>query len=144
MEVEVIKAKNKFDDSAKQRYKDRLRVAAYCRVSTDDKEQEKSYNSMIKHYTALIQENKLWTFAGIYADPAVTGTKVDKRDEFHRMIQDCKAGKIDMTGIMQRCKRNATLRNEKAVSLEIKMLLEPALRRTIRMSHHGRVRNSPF
>ena len=96
MEVEVIKAKNKFDDSAKQRYKDRLRVAAYCRVSTDDKEQEKSYNSMIKHYTALIQENKLWTFAGIYADPAVTGTKVDKRDEFHRMIQDCKAGKIDM------------------------------------------------
>ena len=58
MEVEVIKAKNKFDDSAKQRYKDRLRVAAYCRVSTDDKEQEKSYNSMIKHYTALIQEIK--------------------------------------------------------------------------------------
>ena len=55
MEVEVIKAKNKFDDSAKQRYKDRLRVAAYCRVSTDDKEQKKSYNSMIKHYTALIQ-----------------------------------------------------------------------------------------
>ena len=79
MEVEVIKAKNKFDDSAEQRYKDRLRVAAYCRVSTDDKEQEKSYNSMIKHYTALIQENKLWTFAGIYADPAVTGTKVDKK-----------------------------------------------------------------
>ena len=82
MEVEVIKAKNKFDDSAKQRYKDRLRVAAYCRVSTDDKEQEKSYNSMIKHYTALIQENKLWTFAGIYADPAVTGTKVDKRYDY--------------------------------------------------------------
>ena len=95
MEVELIKANDPFDGSAKKRI-DRLRVAAYCRVSTDDEEQIKSYNSMVTHYTDLIQNNKQWIFAGVYADRAITGTKVDKRDEFQRLIQDCLDGKIDM------------------------------------------------
>ena len=51
MEVEVIKANNPFDESSKIRKIDRLRVAAYCRVSTDDEDQIKSYNSMVKYYT---------------------------------------------------------------------------------------------
>lgn len=55
MEVEVIKANNPFDESAKIRKTDRLRVAAYCRVSTDDEDQIKSYNSMVKYYTDLIK-----------------------------------------------------------------------------------------
>ena len=54
MEVEVIKANNPFDESAKIRKTDRLRVAAYCRVSTDDEDQIKSYNSMVKYYKIII------------------------------------------------------------------------------------------
>ena len=54
MEVEVIKANNHFDETAKVRKIDRLRVAAYCRVSTDDEDQIKSYNSMVKYYTCLL------------------------------------------------------------------------------------------
>lgn len=96
MEVEIIKANNPFDDSAKVRKLDRLRVAAYCRVSTDDEEQIKSYNSMVRYYTDLIKNNKQWVFAGVYADRAITGTKTDKREEFQRLIQDCMSGKIDM------------------------------------------------
>ena len=96
MEVEIIKANNPFDESSKVRKVDRLRVAAYCRVSTDDEDQIKSYNSMVKHYTELIQNNEQWVFAGVYADKAITGTKVDKREDFQRLIQDCMDGKIDM------------------------------------------------
>lgn len=96
MEVEVIKANNPFDESSKIRKVDRLRVAAYCRVSTDDEDQIKSYNSMVKYYTDFIQNNKQWVFAGVYADKAITGTKVDKREDFQRLIQDCMDGKIDM------------------------------------------------
>ena len=96
MEVEIIKANNPFDESSKVRKVDRLRVAAYCRVSTDDEDQIKSYNSMVEYYTELIQNNAQWVFAGVYADKAITGTKVDKREDFQRLIQDCMDGKIDM------------------------------------------------
>ena len=51
---------------------------------------------MVTHYTELIKNNKEWIFSGIYADKAITGTKVDKREEFQRLIQDCMDGKIDM------------------------------------------------
>ena len=54
------------------------------------------YNSMVRYYTDLIQSNKDWIFVGVYADKAITGTKIDKRDEFQRIIQDCMDGKIDM------------------------------------------------
>lgn len=57
-----------------------MRVAAYCRVSTDDEEQIKSYNSMVKYYTDLIKNNKDWIFTGVYADKSVIGTKADKRE----------------------------------------------------------------
>ena len=96
MEVEVIKASNPFDLRSEGKQLKRLRVAAYCRVSTDEEDQIKSYNSMVQHYTDMIKRNKQWVYAGVYADKAVTGTKTDKRDEFQRMIQDCMEGKIDM------------------------------------------------
>lgn len=96
MEVEVIKANDPFDSSSRGRKIERLRVAAYCRVSTDDEDQIKSYDSMVKYYTDLIKNNKEWIFAGVFADKAITGTKTDKRDDFNRLIQECLEGNIDM------------------------------------------------
>lgn len=96
MEVEVIKADASFRELSGRRKLEKLRVAAYCRVSTDDEDQLKSYNSMVRHYTDYIKNNKQWSFAGVYADRAVTGTKVDKREEFQKLIQDCLECKIDM------------------------------------------------
>lgn len=74
----------------------KLKVAAYCRVSTEEEEQINSYESQISYYTDKIKENPEWEFAGIYADEGITGTKVDKRTEFLRMIKDAEAGKIDL------------------------------------------------
>lgn len=95
MEIEIIKA-NDQNVVARGRKIDRLRVAAYCRVSTDEDEQIKSYNSMVKYYTDLIKNNKDWVYAGVYADRAITGTKVDKREEFQRLIHECMNGNIDL------------------------------------------------
>ena len=96
MEVEIIKANSYDEDISNGRRIDRLRVAAYCRVSTDDEDQIKSYNSMVRYYTDLIKSNKQWVFAGVFADKAITGTKTDKREEFQLLIQECLSGNIDM------------------------------------------------
>jgi site-specific DNA recombinase len=74
----------------------KLRVAAYCRVSTDTDEQATSYEAQVEHYTEYIQKNPTWSFAGIYADDGISGTGTKKREEFLRMIDDCMVGKIDM------------------------------------------------
>lgn len=74
----------------------KLRVAAYCRVSTDSEDQLNSYYNQKEYYTNKICSNENWEFAGIYADEGITGTLVKKRDDFLRMIDDCKKGKIDM------------------------------------------------
>jgi len=73
-----------------------LRVAAYCRVSTDSEDQLNSYKSQVSYYSDLIQENIEWALADIYADEAITGTQVTKREDFQRMINDCINGDIDM------------------------------------------------
>ena len=84
------------------------RVAAYCRVSTDSKEQETSFDSQVKYYTDLITKNEDWEFVGIYADPAISGTSRKHRVEFNRMLYNCLHGKIDMiiTKSMSRFARN--------------------------------------
>lgn len=74
----------------------KIKVAAYCRVSTDSDEQATSYDAQVEHYTSYIKKNPEWEFAGIYADDGITGTNTKKRDDFNRMIDDCMAGKIDM------------------------------------------------
>ena len=74
----------------------KLRVAAYCRVSTDSDEQAGSYDAQIKHYTNQIESNPEWTLAGVFADDGISGTNTKKRDEFNRMIEKCLAGEIDM------------------------------------------------
>ena len=75
---------------------DRIRVAAYCRVSTDDDEQLGSFESQKLYYEQKIASNKDWVNAGIFADEAVTGTKTDKRSGFQDMIAHCHNGEIDM------------------------------------------------
>ena len=84
------------NSSMKMCQKPKLRVAAYCRVSTDSDEQTTSYEAQVEHYTEYIQKNPDWEFAGIYADDGISGTNTKKREEFNRMIDDCKAGNIDM------------------------------------------------
>ncbi len=74
----------------------RIRVAAYCRVSTDDDDQLGSFESQKLYYEEKIQANPEWVNAGIFADEAITGTKVDKREGFQAMIQKCQNGEIDM------------------------------------------------
>lgn len=74
----------------------KLRVAAYCRVSTDDEEQLNSYESQIAYYTEAIAKNPSWSFAGVYADEGITGTATAKRKDFLRLMNDCEKGKVDM------------------------------------------------
>ena len=74
----------------------RIRVAAYCRVSTKQEEQLNSYEVQKKFYTEKINSNPEWQMVGIFADKGITGTSVLKRDEFNKMIKLCKDKKIDM------------------------------------------------
>lgn len=93
----VIPAKRQVGNTARQQdAKPKLRVAAYCRVSTDSDEQATSYDAQVEHYTEFIQKNPEWEFAGIYADDGISGTNTKKREDFNRMIDDCEAGNIDM------------------------------------------------
>lgn len=77
-------------------FEPRKRVCAYCRVSTDFREQQNSFTAQTAYYKEMISKRKDWQFAGIYADEARSGTKLKKRDDFLRMMRDCEAGKIDI------------------------------------------------
>lgn len=94
-DVQVIKA-NRSENRIRGRKVEVLRVAAYCRVSTDSEDQLNSYKSQVTYYTDLIKKKHEWTLADIYADEAITGTQVAKREDFQRMINDCMNGDIDM------------------------------------------------
>ena len=94
--VMVIPARRQVGNTVKQSAQKKLRVAAYCRVSTDSEEQETSYEAQVTHYTEYIQKNPEWELAGIFADDGISGTNTKKRDEFNRMIDECMAGNIDM------------------------------------------------
>ena len=74
----------------------KLRVCAYCRVSTDHEEQQSSYAAQISHYQDYIRQNPGWEFAGIFADEGASGIGTKKRAAFNRMIDACRAGEIDM------------------------------------------------
>jgi len=94
--VTVIPAIQRIGNNKNGESKPKIRVAAYCRVSTDSEEQASSYDIQIEHYTNYIKKNKKWELAGIFADDGITGTNTKKRDEFNRMIEECMAGNIDM------------------------------------------------
>ena len=74
---------------------DTLRVAAYCRVSSNSSDQLHSYATQIKSYTESIGGHEGWELVDIYADEGLTGTRMDKREDFNRMMADCRKGKID-------------------------------------------------
>ena len=81
--------------AAEQSGPQRLRVAAYCRVSSDSADQLNSFAAQNAYYTALIAENPDWELVDIYADRGITGTSADKREDFQRLLADCKRGRID-------------------------------------------------
>src|SRR5699024_1160183 len=128
--VRIIPAHQQKGNSV-QREKNRLpfeqlRVAAYCRVSTDYDEQASSYETQVAHYKELIQKEPTWEFAGIYADDGISGTNTKKREQFNQMIAACKAGKIDLivTKSISRFARNTIdclkyIRDLKAINVAI-------------------------
>lgn len=73
-----------------------MRVAAYCRVSTDQEDQLHSFEAQVEYYTKYINEHANYEMAGIYADEGISGTNTKKRQQFRKMIADCEAGKIDL------------------------------------------------
>lgn len=94
--ITVIPARKRVGNTVNMEDKPKLRVAAYCRVSTDSDEQATSYEAQIEHYTNFIQKNEEWEFAKIFADDGISGTNTKKREEFNRMIEECMVGNIDM------------------------------------------------
>ena len=94
--ITVIPARKRVGNTVNKEVKPKLKVAAYCRVSTDSDEQATSYEAQMEHYTNFIQKNDEWELAGIFADDGISGTNTKKREEFNRMIEECMAGHIDM------------------------------------------------
>lgn len=99
MAKKIIKKITKIDpvkQQVTQRLQPKKRVCAYCRVSSDSREQKNSFSVQVAYYTEFIEKNEDWQYGGIYADEARSGTKLQKRDDFLRMMKDCEDGKIDM------------------------------------------------
>lgn len=88
----------------------RLRVAAYVRVSSASDDQLNSFASQTQHYTSLISSNENWSLVDIYADEGITGTSVDKREDFKRLMADCRRGLVDriLVKSISRFARNTT------------------------------------
>ena len=91
--VEVIPAR---DERTKDDPNRKWNVCAYCRVSTDEESQQSRYELQVQHYTEFILGHKNWILHKVYADEGISGTSVRNRKRFLEMIDDCKAGKIDL------------------------------------------------
>ena len=103
----------------------KTRVAAYARVSSGKDAMMHSLSAQISYYSGLIQQNDEWLYVGVYADEAKTGTK-NTREDFQRLLSDCRAGKIDMviTKSISRFARNTvtlleTVRELKALGVDV-------------------------
>ena len=83
----VIPSKPQKGNSAAKEEVQRLRVAAYCRVSTDNEEQASSYEAQIQHYEEFIKTNPEWEFVGVYADEGISATSTKNREQFNAMIE---------------------------------------------------------
>ena len=119
-EIRIIEAKNPEVVSLK-------RVAAYARVSTNAERLMHSLSTQVSYYSELIQKTPGWQYAGVYADEGITGTKLNARTEFQRMIADCEAGKIDiiLTKSISRFARNtvdtlSTIRHLKSPGVDVR------------------------
>ena len=105
--VRVIPATRKPEELHRD-HDGKMRVAAYCRVSTDSEEQLNSYEAQKTYYNQKIQDSPDWEMAGIYADEGISGTSLKKRTQFNKMITACKRGHIDLiiTKSLSRFARN--------------------------------------
>lgn len=81
--------------TASQEKTKKLRIAAYARVSSNSDDQRHSFAAQTARYTELIRQNPEWELVDIYADKGITGTSAEKRDDFQRMLADCRRGRID-------------------------------------------------
>ena len=90
--------------------KKKLRVAAYCRVSTDNNDQRESLETQKAHYEAWIRLHSDWEYAGVFYDFGITGTKTDIRDGLQALLYECRIGRIDyvLTKSVSRFSRNTT------------------------------------
>lgn len=105
----------------------RKKVAAYARVSKDTERLMNSVSAQVSYYSAFIQDNPEWEYAGVYADCGISGTDTAKRSEFLRMLADCEAGKINiiLTKSISRFARNTvdlleTVRHLKSLGIEVR------------------------
>lgn len=90
--VTIIEATSHVDNTG---VREKLRVAAYARVSTEEDEQKNSLAAQRDHFERLFAEHPEWVNAGIYYDEGITGTSMKKRDGFNNLISDAMSGKID-------------------------------------------------
>lgn len=103
------------------------RVAAYARVSVERGRTLHSYSAQVSYYNELIQKNPEWEFAGVYSDLGISGTGIEKRNDFKRLLQDCEEGKIDiiLTKSISRFARNTVdllnvVRHLKELGIEVR------------------------
>ena len=91
--IREIPANPLLQDTRKR--KKNLRVAAYCRVSTEEEEQQSSFEIQVEYYTNKINSHDNWKLVKIFADDGISGVHVKKRTQFLEMIELCKKKKID-------------------------------------------------
>ena len=122
--VTILPAKKQIEDSIE--IKERKKVAAYARVSTDSEEQLTSYNAQVSYYEKYICSNEDWIFVGVYTDEGISGTSRKKREGFNNMLSDALAGRIDLilTKSISRFARNTvdtltTVRQLKEKGVEV-------------------------
>lgn len=127
--VQCIPASNKY--ATVHNEGDPVRVAPYCRVSTDSTDQRASYELQCQYYKEYVSKHDGWVLYDIYADEGISGTSTKNRTDFLRMIDDCKAGKIDMIIVknIARFARNvvdcvATVRMLKALEKPVAVYFE--------------------
>ena len=103
-EVQIIRPLSEYADRAGAQ-----RVAAYCRVSSNSDDQMDSFINQVKYYTDFIRTSEKMELVDIYADEGITGTSINKREEFKRMMNDARLGKIDRIYVksIQRFARNS-------------------------------------
>lgn len=120
--AKIIKVEQKLQTPAR-----RKRACAYARVSMDSERMKHSLSAQVSYYSELIQSHAEWEYAGVFADYGISGTGIDKRDEFNRMLCECEAGHIDiiLTKSIQRFARNTvdllnTVRYLKELGIEVR------------------------
>ena len=106
--------------------KPRKKVAAYARVSMETERLKHSLSAQVSYYSAFIQKNPEWLYAGVYADDAISGTDIERRGEFNRLIADCDAGRVDIVLVksISRFARNTvdlleTVRHLKEIGVDV-------------------------